>query len=35
MEPTREEKQRYGADVRVLERDEDHTVYAFARQGRT
>ena len=33
MEPTREEKQRYGADVRVLERDGDHTVYSFAGTG--
>ena len=33
MKPTRKEKQRYGADVRVLERDEDHTVYAFAETG--
>lgn len=33
MEPTREEKQRFGTDVRVLERDEDHTVYAFTETG--
>ena len=33
MEPTREEKQRYGADVQVLERDGDHTVYSFTGTG--
>ena len=33
MEPTREEKQRYGADVLVLERDGDHTVYSFTGTG--